>query len=193
MAIGLCAGFVVFASLVRWQVFGVRFQLPGLMAWCPLMAIAIDRTWRWVAWVVVPLLVVASLPMLLQNGERPLIDPTFDDAETYMDPYFPPDLTATTTAADFDAVAQLVDASTCDSLGLVNRLRVEYPLWVGLHHHGWDGEIRAVEVDNESAELLDEDFEPCATVRFVPLDERAPISGHQQYRFGELVLLFVDG
>lgn len=188
LMLGLATGFVLFASLVRWQTFGVRFQLPALVAWCPLIALALDRFGAVAARMVVGLLVVASLPMLLRNGERPLIRPTFDDARFYLQHYVPEGSGAPTSAADYDAVAAALAASGCQALGMTNWVRFEYPLWMALRHRQWEGEIRATEVRNESAKLLDDDFEPCATVRSVPLGHASPALGAGQSRFGELLL-----
>ncbi|MDP1819057.1 MAG: hypothetical protein Q8K58_04085 [Acidimicrobiales bacterium] len=188
LVVGVGLGFVLFASLVRWQVFGNRFQLPGLLAWCPLIALVLARCGRIVSHVVIALLVAASLPMLLDNAERPLLDPTYDDVDAYLEHYvFPWDGKATT-AADYDAVSATLAASGCRALGLSTAIGEEYPLWVGLDHHGWEGEIRAVGVRNDSAELMDEDFEPCALLRRQPDDGPLPADGVLQRRFGELVL-----
>ncbi len=195
LLIGLSIGFVLFATLVRWQMYGVRFQLPGLMAWCPLIAITLDRWGRVAAHAVIGLLVVASLPMLVHNAERPLLHGTFDADLPYLQRYLPRGAGSAATAADYDAVAEVVASSTCDRLGMASWIELEYLLWVALRHHGWHGEIRAVDVVNESEELLDDGFEPCATLRTVRKGRPASDAAEGQLRtgelrFGELVLAF---
>ncbi len=38
LAVGLAAGYLLFTGTVRWGVYGTRYALPLLVAWCPLIA-----------------------------------------------------------------------------------------------------------------------------------------------------------
>jgi hypothetical protein len=162
-AIGLAVAFAVFTSMNKWSPFAVRYQVPLLVGWAVPIALLIDRT-RVVRWVVIAGLCVSATPALFENTARPLVHPKWP-FDTYLGGYYaggassisaPPD--------DYDRVAVTLASSTCRRLGITNWLVVEYPLWVALDHHGWDGRIEHLETGNESADLVPEGFKPCATL-----------------------------
>jgi hypothetical protein len=190
LAAGLAAGLVAFSGLVRWQIFGVRFQLAMLVVACALIALVLAPFGPALGAVVVALLVVASVPMLVDNAERPLVDPTYDDADTYLEHYLPDDTAASTSAADQDTTAAAMVASGCDRFGLANWIPFEYPLWVALDHHGWSGDLQAVGVTNDSADAAGP-FEPCGLVGMFPIDGDLAGAG-ERHRFGALELVLLD-
>jgi hypothetical protein len=120
------------------------------------------------------LLVVASLPQLLDNSERPVIQTSY--GHNPLAPYFlDPRLAAisrgsndrsfiTTTAVDFETFSRVVAQSTCKRLGIGNFVATEYPVWVGLQEDGWRGEIQDVNVDNVTRRYENPGFHPCAVI-----------------------------
>jgi hypothetical protein len=187
---GLGVGFVAFASTTRWSLYATRYQLPVLMLSAPLIALALAGVHRVVMRAVAVLLVVVSLPLLLDSSTRPLLDrldPTSD-----LDPYFAPRPDGDVlpfAAADFVELRDALVATGCTRVGVANAITFEYPLWVGLEHAGWTGELRSIDVRNASGALEQSDFEPCATIRqrfWNPPFE--PAEGQVETEFGELTL-----
>ena len=75
LALGLVVGFLIFNATARWSPYSVRYNLPSLVAWSAVIAVAMALTPRWVQRVIMLGLVVACLPMLLNNAIRPLVPP----------------------------------------------------------------------------------------------------------------------
>ena len=189
MAGALAAGFVLFTATTRWSLYVSRYQLPLLVLWCPLIAVALGGLHRFLLRGVVVLLVVASLPALLDNLSRPLLDRS--EPASDIDRYFAPrpDELQLVPPADYVALRDALVASGCERVGLGNVVLFEYPLWGGLRHAGWDGEIRHVDVENASGVLEDRDFEPCAIVRDTRWNGAVPpLDGYVDERFGGLTL-----
>jgi hypothetical protein len=167
-AIGLAVGFAAFTALNKWSPFAVRYQVPLLVGWAAPLALLLERSR--VRWLVGAGLAVAALPALFENSARPVVHPTWPFA-TYLDGYYaggaiysgPP-------VEEFDRVAAALAASPCRHLAITNWVRIEYPLWVALEHHGWDGRIEHIDVGNDSAELIPDDFERCAVVYQTGID-----------------------
>jgi len=206
LALALCLGFVGFAVTAKWSIYATRYYLPLLVLWCPLIAVAFGQLAprllsRGASRIVGVLLVVAALPLLLNNYTRSLIhDDWRHDSE--LEAYF-----ARSGSADGDAARQLaadyadltaaIARSSCDELGLANWVAIEYPLWVGLQQRGWEGTIDDVYVDNASRSLERRDFRPCAVIvdtsTTFPGVKRPPetIPGLSPTQYGSLTL-FLD-
>ena len=190
IGVALGVGFVAFASTARWSLYATRYQLPVLVLWTPLIAIALASVNRNLMRAAVVLLVVSCLPTLLDSSTRPLLDrpdPTND-----LDPYFatrPDGDQLPFNAADFVDLRDALMATGCTRVGVANAITFEYPLWVGLEHAGWEGELRHVEVQNASGALEATDFEPCATIRQRFWNPPfGPLEGQVELEFGELTL-----
>ena len=74
IGVALAVGFVLFASTTKWSLYATRYQLPVLILWAPLIAIALAGLHHVVLRVVAVLLVVACLPVLFDSSTRPLLD-----------------------------------------------------------------------------------------------------------------------
>jgi hypothetical protein len=165
IAIGLTVGFLAFAGISRWQVFQVRLFIPLFVAWSPLIALALARCSRWLLRVVLIVLVVASLPQLFDNAERPVLRNSY--GPNPLAPYF---LDSTDipyvvrTATEFQQFSQVMARSTCRSLGIGNFVVLEYPVWVGLQRDGWNGQIQDVGVQNVTSRYESRAFHPCAII-----------------------------
>ena len=188
LAVGLALGFIAFSATARWSVYVTRYQEPLLVAWAPLIAIALNRLPRLIGRVVIVLLIVACLPQLLDNESRSLLHPRYhysSDLDSYL-----PGLGGTKDSriADYLAVRTRSWHRSCDRVGIANWILVEYPIWAGLEHAGWDGTIEHVNVSNESRRLEDERFQPCALLREVGTDYVPEDTDRVELRYGILSL-----
>jgi hypothetical protein len=169
MAIGLIVGYILFTASARWSPYGVRYQLPLFVAWCPLMALVLDRVRRSVGVAVVLALVALALPMLLTNVARPVLHPTWSRGKgilPYYHPWTDPALESlAATAQGQSEVADTMIHTSCHTLGLANWISFEYPVWVSLDQHRWSGQIVDVDVKNRSRILSDPSLKPCALLR----------------------------
>jgi hypothetical protein len=184
LALALVVGFLGFATTAKWSIYATRYYEPLLVLWCPLIAVALSRVpWPRVARVlprvVAALLVAAALPLLLDNYTRSLVHADWRH-DRPLEAYFgragsADGEGARQLAADYDDLTAALAGSSCEEVGLASSILAEYPLWVGLHQHGWEGRILDVRVANVSSELEPPGFEPCAVVTdSVPLVPGAP-------------------
>jgi hypothetical protein len=189
VAIGLGCGYILFTATARWSVFQVRYQLPVLVAWCTLIAVALGRFHRYVGRVILVALVVACLPQLLDNSERPLLHPEYTFT-SYLQPYF---LDGTlqdyqkAAAANYESLTQSVVQSNCSRVGLANWVLVEYPIWAGLQHEHWQGTLDDVDVYNASSTFESTSFHPCAWIREEAAGYVGP-DGTVDLQYGQLAL-----
>jgi len=190
LAGGFVLGFVAFAATARWSLYAVRYGLPLLVLWAPLLAIALAGVHRMLLRLTVVFLVVASVPFLLDSYTRPLLDrPEYaSDLDAYFAPR-PVDGLPAMPPQDYVDVRDAIVATGCDRVGIGNWVLFEYPIWVGLHNAGWNGELRHVGVRNASRVAEDTSFEPCATIRQTVLHQALkPIEGQVEIPFGILSL-----
>ena len=163
MAGALTVGYLAFAAIARWQIFGVRFYIPLFVVWSPLIAIALALWSKWALRLTMVVLAVACLPQLLDNSERPVVRNSY--GANRLAPYL---LDSTDkayiirTAGDMEALSRVMAESTCHALGIGNFVVIEYPVWVGLHDDNWHGQIEDVGVQNVTARYERPDFHPCA-------------------------------
>jgi 4-amino-4-deoxy-L-arabinose transferase-like glycosyltransferase len=206
LAVALCVGFVIFAATARWSIYASRYYLPLLVLWCPVIVLALAqlrprRLARAAARGVAVLLVVACLPMLLDNFTRPLIHPDWRHGAP-LEAYFAlsgsdDGAPARASAASYADLTAAVAHSSCDRLGLANIIISEYAVWTGLKRFDWDGTIQDVGVDNVSRSLAPAGFVPCAVVfDSLSVHVSAPsapesVEGLVATRFGTLTL-FLD-
>ena len=190
VAVGLAAGFVLFTGTARWSVFQVRYQLPVVVAGCALIAVALGRFHPWVGRIILAALVVACLPQLLDNSERPVLHPEYHFS-SYLQPYF---LDGTlkdyqvATAADYESATQSLVQSSCPRVGLANWVLVEYPIWAGLRHEHWHGTLDDVDVDNQSSTFESPHFHPCAWIRQESPGYVGSDGGTVDLQFGQLAV-----
>jgi hypothetical protein len=186
----LAFGFLAFGMLGKWSIYASRYYIPLIAATAPVVAFALGRVPRLVARLVVAGLLLACLPQLFDNYQRPLLHPTRFDVP--LQPYFVTGRTAAQAiaiAGEYQQLARSVAESGCTSLGIGNLVLLEYPLWVGLASERWDGQIQHVGVRNASRRLEDPQFQPCALV----YERRADgyvnqVVGMRKQEFGSLVL-----
>jgi hypothetical protein len=196
LAVGLCCGYLFFTATARWSVFNVRYQLPLIVAWCPLIAVVLGRARRVAGRLVLIALLIACTPQLFDNAARSLIHPTYTFSAA-LAPYFPPAAPSdnggpgSALGAGASAYGSLTDSiaqSSCKRVGLANWVLVEYPIWVGVHHDGWTGTIEDVDVMNQTQQLEITHYPACAWIRQEGPDYVAPDDGNVHLQFGNLAL-----
>jgi hypothetical protein len=189
LAVGLCCGYLFFTATVKWGMFNVRYQLPLVVAWCPLIALVLRGVGRVAGRLVLVALLVACTPQLLDNAERSLLHPTYNFSSD-LAPYFHPAVLGGDSGAPaaYESVTDSIAQSSCRKVGLANLVFIEYPLWVGVHDDGWMGTIEDVDVMNESQRLEVHDYQPCAWIRQEGPNYVAPNDGTVDLQFGGLAL-----
>ena len=195
LALGLVVGFLIFNATARWSPYSVRYNLPSLVAWSAVIAVALALTPRWVQRVIMLGLIVACLPMLLNNATRPLLRPA-REPNNVLAGYFP--TLTELNAGSYLLISRDLARSTCLRAAIGNLIEYEYPLWAGLAAEGWKGQLNEIDVQNASA-TLDRPVRACAVVsqqaagHFSPKDGmltfQEPINPNSQ---GALLALSVD-
>jgi hypothetical protein len=192
VATGLMLGFVLFSATARWSPYAVRYSVPLLVAWCPLIALILERVHKAVSGTVVVALVLLAQPMLLDNVARSVIHPAWSKGhgiERYYHPWVAPDSVVLAQTADAQtALAQALAQSACPQLGIANWVLFEYPMWVALEQAGWRGRVEHVDVTNASRKLADPNFVPCARVRQVEPSYVTADAGTASLRFGDFAV-----
>jgi 4-amino-4-deoxy-L-arabinose transferase-like glycosyltransferase len=72
-ALGVLGSFVTFCALLRWERWGVRYQIPVLVLASALIGVIVDRYYSHAAPLLGMVLIVAALPFALRNELRPLL------------------------------------------------------------------------------------------------------------------------
>jgi 4-amino-4-deoxy-L-arabinose transferase-like glycosyltransferase len=72
-ALGIAASFVTFCAMLRWERWGVRYQIPLLVLGSALIAVALDRYFPRVAPMAGLIALVCAMPFALHNELRPLL------------------------------------------------------------------------------------------------------------------------
>ncbi len=166
MAAGLTLGYLLFTGTARWSAFNVRYELPLLVAWSPIIALALSRLPKMVTRIVLVLLILACTPQLFNNLEAPFSHQDYPARS--LSPYFLDSVSSAHVAAgnaEYSSTSAAIAGSSCDRLGLANWVLVEYPLWVGLRDDKWHGEIQDVDVQNVSRRFENPAFKPCALLQ----------------------------
>jgi hypothetical protein len=165
--VGCClAGVIVFNAAFSWQVYHSRLFLPVLVLYCGAFGVAADIVDRRCATTVALVLLVASVPWLVNNQTRPLFGAhSIAHVPRFMQ-YFRqyPRL-----EREFVAAAQAIAQARCKEVRLqISNDAWEYPLWVALDQEGWQATIRHHGIANYTANLA----EPCcAPVTAAPCAE----------------------
>jgi hypothetical protein len=189
MAVGLILGFLLFTGTARWSVFNVRYQIPLLVAWSPLIAIALSRLHVVLLNVALVIVTISCYPQLFNNVEKPFIHVSYPPGS--VQPYFldsPAQALLKTRAVPYEVVGHTMAESACHKIALPNWILVEYPLWVGLHNARWHGTIQDIDVGNVTARFESSSFRPCA---FISQHESNYVSNalnRVNFQFGNLAL-----
>ncbi|MGH9079825.1 MAG: hypothetical protein ACRDYE_07085 [Acidimicrobiales bacterium] len=194
LAAALTGGFVAFAGSARWAGTGVRYQLPLLVAWSAVVAVALARFHRWIGRVVLIGLVIGCLPQLLNSVTQPVIHPLSFTGRPYLTPYLDPGLPdhppslVNAEAMSYETVADVLAQSTCRQAAITNWILFEYPLWVALGHQHWTGELNDLDVHNRSARFEPRNDDACASVSQQSDQYVTPANGTATVQEGSLAI-----
>ena len=155
--VSLCATFVLFNLLLKWQPWHSRLHLPLFVLFVPFAAIIISQ-WltRQVTYIMV-LLLVGSLPWVLANQTRSIV-PVFRQhksifAESRVEQYF--QRAGRSLREPYLGVAAFVEKQNLHDIGLMLPYDpFEYQLWVLLKHGRTAMRLEHIEVKNVSSSAL---------------------------------------
>ncbi len=193
VGLALSAGFIFFSGVARWSLYEVRYAMPLLVVWSAVIAVALARLPHWITRLVLLGLVVACLPQLLNEVERPLVPP-IDYHGSFLAPYFPGNQTRSGNprASDYQTVTTMLAQSTCRRASIGNWILDEYPLWVGLQHDHWGGLLNDFDVHNQTTSLVPS-YRPCASITQQEPDYVTPNNGTVNAQLGNLALSLDPG
>ncbi len=169
----LIAGFIVYCLFIKWQPYGSRLQLPLFLLCSPLIAIALSLLkYKWIPNIVVVLLILFSVPYLLNNHSRPILN-FYDDGHVHKS-IFTTDRTAQYfynrpyIESGYREIVSSIKRSACNDIALdIGEDQYEYPLWVLMQ--GSDNQIPHIEhvnVTNASKSITSTEFQPCIGINF---------------------------
>ena len=132
LAVVVLVGFVLFCTLIRWQMFHCRLHLPLLLLAAPVVAITCSRVCkrRHIRAVSAALLVLAAFTIAFNPG-HPLFGSRSIFITSRESQYF---TLRPTLYAPYKKAADLLSDRHCNSLGITSGPVWEYPLWVMLHN-----------------------------------------------------------
>ena len=169
LALAALAGFWLFSTLFKWQIFGSRYHLAFFVLLAPAVAVSLARLVgparsRWIA----AALLALSLPWLLSIRSRPLVPIPGDSlvgsvlAETRPrlmlanGPYL---------LTPYQEMTDLIQDATCNRIGLaLGGNSAEYPLWAFLGFPQADRHIEWMVQGSPSSGWLPASFAPCAVI-----------------------------
>jgi hypothetical protein len=165
----LIAASLLFAVYLKWQPWHSRLHLPLFVLWSPFIAVIWGR-YRWIAGILVVVLLFMCVPWLVYNESRPLLGADSVIVTSRTGQYFRNrmDLRGPYTAA----MGRLRDAG-CSKVGLwIDEDAWEYPVWVlaGQEGGGAQGRIEHIHVKNETLRSRAQakySFDPCAILLIV--------------------------
>ena len=149
---------LLYALLLKWQIWGSRLHLPIFVLASPFISAAItDRYKRFIPALTALLLTIYSIPFLVLNQVRPIgIEPKVITTERE-DLYYTNDMTLKDI---YQAAGDVANKLRCNNIGLViGSSSLEYPIWVSMEGVGGRGNfgknftIEHYNVPNPSAGL----------------------------------------
>ena len=190
-ALGICASFVLFCALVRWQAWNARYHMPLFLLGVALVGVVLERSWPRVALTAVAgVLLLAAFPFVLLNSLRPLLpvkSPSIfsqSRTETYFADSHRWQLHSYLGAANF------VEGTGCNNVGVDSSFDdFDYPMFAILDAGHGDRKVRYSEVKNLTAEYARADAtSPCAVICLRCAN--SPAKWAQYKKVGERVSLF---
>lgn len=177
----LLGSYLILSSVIKYDLYGVRYQLPFFVAWAPLFGIAIGSIGKKgpLSGVVV-LLLLSVMPWVLFNRTRPLI--AMRDSS---DPFTIPCLAGCTTGSilnepsssivfgtlashlrgPYTQAVEAIEASGCRNIGLrLDSSSPEYLFWWLLEAPQSGYRLETIHTYPELERYLDPGFKPCAII-----------------------------
>jgi len=169
LAAAALAGFWLFSTFFKWQIFGSRYHLVFFMLLAPVVGGAYESSKRpWIARAIALGLVLLSVPWLLSIRSRPLVPVPGDSRVASVLIETRPQLLLANglyLLRPYQEMADLIQEASCQDVGLaLLGNSAEYPLWVFLGFPRTSRHIEWIVARTPSARLLAPDFEPCAVV-----------------------------
>jgi len=176
----LMGAYVILTTFTRYDLYGVRYQLPFLVAWAPVFAAGVGLCQKkWLAPALVILLLLSASPWVLFNRTRPLIA-----MRASPDPYSIPCLAGCTTPSilanpsseivfgnlyeyreGYLSVTEDLRSSGCQQVGLIlDSHDPEYILWWLLKAPQSGIRLESLSTYPELERYIDISFEPCAII-----------------------------
>ncbi|MBV8438144.1 MAG: glycosyltransferase family 39 protein [Silvibacterium sp.] len=166
LGIGIVGSFVLFATLLRWQPYDGRYQLPVFVVGAAFTATVLARVlpvWTTQAAAALPLLI--ALPVSVRNGIRPLVDRTASIVTTPREQIYFYDFHRQYTDS-FIQAAKAARQNDCRSIGIdANLLHYEYPMMALVNEDGGQRQLSYVSVNNPTAAYKQTTVaEPCTVI-----------------------------
>jgi hypothetical protein len=172
--------YILLASIVKYDVYGNRYQLPFFTSWAPIFGIAISLIGKTsIKYTVTIFLLLAAFPWVLFNRTRPLIAMRESN-----DPYTIPCMAGCTTGSilieppektmfavwgtlgdAYDDAMKQVKETGCQEIGLkLDSNDLEYAYWwlLGAPQNGM--RLDSIATYPELERYLDPNFKPCAII-----------------------------
>lgn len=202
-ALGLIGAFFLFSALVRWQIWGARYQLPLFILGSALIGAELPGYLGRIGTTALALvLILTALPYALSNDLRPLAFSSLSPSRLAREP-FAGNIWSKSRAnlyfADqhqdleesYMAAAGAIRRNGCDAIGLDDSLEhYEYPLLAQLDLGRGKRRIRYVGVYNASARYALTEPSPCLVVCFACA--HVPHKWSEYAKVGQRVSLYGD-
>lgn len=163
------AGFILYAWMIVFEVYNVRYQVPFFALWAPLFGAAASTLMpRKARWGAIMVLLVLGLPWILFNQTRPLIgwQPRTRTASVLVAPQ---DRVLFSNVyqdrVPYEQAAAVVKQSSCQKIGLsIDSHGIEYVWWWLLGAPAQDIRIEVVDPLSATQRYVDPSFRPCAVI-----------------------------
>jgi hypothetical protein len=166
--LSVCATFLVFCYLLKWQPWNARLHLPFFILFTPFIGLVLSNfSNKQIIKYIAITLILASLPWLFFNRYRPILDSNNIFQIIRIEQYFKnrPQLQQPYTKA-----VEYLDSQHCRTVGLMmGQDTWEYPLWILMQQKfGNQFQLEHINVPKASAlkehELPFKDFKPCGII-----------------------------
>lgn len=161
-------GIFLFFALFTWSPYRCRLHLPFFILSSSFAGIVFAQSLNYkITNILAIMLVLLSYPWLFFNTTRPLIGDNSILVEPRIEHYF---ATQKRFQSPYFNLADQLQSYTCSNIGLIMRgTSFEYPLWILLNNSRKSHIIHHVDINNESAQLIENslqrEFQPCIIVR----------------------------
>ena len=163
--VSLITAFLLFCVFLKWQPWHSRLHLPLFVMWSPVIALVVSNLEiKWFSNAILIILVVLSLPWVLQNISRPLIGKNSILNTSRCDQYFN---NRTHIKESYYKSSLLINLQQCRDIGLdLGRDDWEYPIWALLRRTtNRIPRIEHINVNNGSGKISGGIFNPCAVLK----------------------------
>lgn len=167
-ALALIAAFLVFSAAFKWQIFGVRYELPLFVLGGPIAGLILARPRpRSLPAILAIVLIGTSWPWLLRIDSRPLLPAPGSSVGSILvqprtDLYF---ANGPYLERPYRSMVSQIKEERCRSVGLsLSGNGAEYPLWVLLGAPSNDLRVEWLVGGTASARYSPPDFVPCAVI-----------------------------